>query len=312
MITYLEDSNTYQWYNSTSWVGLVAQSPNSVINGAFDIWQRGTTFTSPSNGSYTADRWSAVFCSSVSRNTDVPLGFRFSAEFSGTSNTPNLNYRMESADSFKFANTTVTVSFWAKSITGTTSLSLQIFTADAVDNFSSVTLRENITLAATPSTSWTRYFATFTAPAASTNGLQIRIIRATGTTTTRITGVQLESGPVTTLFQRNANSLQGELAACQRYFQATGAGAVGRALSSTIAGLGVTFSVHMRAAPTLLPVTGNFSIVELNVAARTATAASLDGSGTSGAFIAVTTSGLTSPNMVGVYSGNPFLFSAEL
>jgi hypothetical protein len=198
--------------------GAIPLGPNAIINGAFDIWQRGASFTSPANGAYTADRWSAVFCSSVSRSTDAPAGFQYSAEFSGTSTTPTLNNRIEAADSSRFANTVVTVSFWAKSIAGTTSLALEVFTPTAIDNFTSITNVQNITLAATPSTNWERYTATFTAPAAATNGLQLRIIRGSGTTTTRIAGVQLEAGPVATPFRRNANSLEGELAACQRYY----------------------------------------------------------------------------------------------
>ena len=30
---------------------------NAIMNGNFDVWQRGTSFTSPANASYTADRW---------------------------------------------------------------------------------------------------------------------------------------------------------------------------------------------------------------------------------------------------------------
>ena len=30
---------------------------NFIINGGFDFWQRGTTFTSPSSWTYSADRW---------------------------------------------------------------------------------------------------------------------------------------------------------------------------------------------------------------------------------------------------------------
>lgn len=36
-------------------------SKNPVINGNFDIWQRGTSFATPSNGDYTADRWQVAY-----------------------------------------------------------------------------------------------------------------------------------------------------------------------------------------------------------------------------------------------------------
>jgi hypothetical protein len=195
---------------------LVAQ--NFVINGSLDNWQRGTTFTSPANGSYTADRWSAVFCSSVSRSTDVPTGFQYSLEFSGTSTTPNVNYRMESSEATAINNQTVTISVWAQGVTGATALNAGIFVANAKDNFSGITLLTTLTLSANPSGTWTRYSGTFTATGVS-NGLQIRLVRESGTTTTRITGVQLELGSVMTTWKRAGGTIQGELAACQRYYQ---------------------------------------------------------------------------------------------
>jgi hypothetical protein len=259
-----------QWFNSTNgktylyyssaWIevdsnGTAAQpSGNAIINGAFDIWQRGTSFT-PANGAYTADRWSAVFCSAVSRSTDVPAGFSFSAEFSGTSSSPNLNYRFESADSSALANRTVTVSLWAKSTTGTTALGLEVYTPTAVDNFASLTAGPLSTFSATPSTGWTPYSATFTVPATATNGLQLRIVRASGTTTTRITGVQLEAGAVATPFKRNAPSIQAELAACQRYYvrftapDAYSNFGIGFAANTTSSRNIMTLPVTMRAKP---------------------------------------------------------------
>lgn len=49
---------------------------NAIINGAFDIWQRGTSFAAVANGTYTADRWMyglvGAAVHTVSRSTDVP------------------------------------------------------------------------------------------------------------------------------------------------------------------------------------------------------------------------------------------------
>ena len=49
---------------------------NLVINGDFNIWQRGTSFAAIANGTYTADRFSyhkvGDMVHTVSRNTDVP------------------------------------------------------------------------------------------------------------------------------------------------------------------------------------------------------------------------------------------------
>jgi len=52
------------------------KNPNIIINGDFDIWQRGTSFAAIANGTYTADRFSyhkvGDMVHTVSRDTDVP------------------------------------------------------------------------------------------------------------------------------------------------------------------------------------------------------------------------------------------------
>jgi hypothetical protein len=260
MVTFLEDTNLTEQYANGAWKVLTPSSGNAIINGAFDIWQRGTSFTSPANGAYTADRYSAVFCSAVSRSTDTPAGFEYSAEFSAVSAAANLNYRLEASDSTQFANQTVTVSLWAKSTAGTSPLSLQTFTPNSVNGFGSLTAGPTATFTSSPTSSFVFYSVTFTVPAAATNGLQLRFIRETGTTTTRITGLKLEAGSVATPFRRNANSIQGELAACQRYFyQVSASGssaryAYGHAYNTTNWDGLFYLPVPMRAAPSVAGV----------------------------------------------------------
>jgi microcystin-dependent protein len=95
---------------------------NKIINGNFDIWQRGTSFTT----GYTADRWgnfSIGSTNTVSRQlfgleqTDVPNEPTYFLRNTvtsvlGTGNAVDLQYRVESVRTL--AGKTVTLSFWAK------------------------------------------------------------------------------------------------------------------------------------------------------------------------------------------------------
>jgi hypothetical protein len=193
-------------------------TPNAIINGGFDIWQRGTGFVSPANGAYTADRWSVVFSTNVAISTDVPTGFNYSLELSGTT-TPSINYKMEAAEASFYVDKVVTFSIWAKNVTGSTNLTCELFVPTARDNFASLTSISTQVLSASPSSSWTRYSVSFTVPAGGVNGIQLRIARGNGTTTTRFDGAQFEVGAAPTEFRRNTPNLQAELAACQRYFE---------------------------------------------------------------------------------------------
>ena len=74
MVSYLSDSNSVQVYTGSEWQGIAPQSPNFIINGAFDIWQRGTAIPITSAGGYVADRWWIDNDNSVTvtQSTDVP------------------------------------------------------------------------------------------------------------------------------------------------------------------------------------------------------------------------------------------------
>jgi hypothetical protein len=209
-------------------------SPNYIINGGFDIWQRGTTSTA--NIVYLADRWlhlSGAGTQTVSRSTDVPTdsGLTYSLSFASTSGTnPTIIQRIESANSASIAGKTVTLSLWAKSTVGTVGLGWSTSIPTSTDTWSGSTADKSGTFTATMTVgSWVRYTATFVVVSTASTGYQINIVRnsTTTSTTTLYAGVQLEVGSVATSFRRNAPSIQAELAACQRYFYRMPAGVKG-------------------------------------------------------------------------------------
>ena len=79
-------------------------------------------------------------------------------------------------------------------------------------------------------------------------GLEVRIVRDnTGPCTTRVTGIQLESGGAATPFERLP--VQQQLALCQRYYYQGGNGAPGIFNGVTTARYSVMLPVTMRTVP---------------------------------------------------------------
>ena len=121
--------------NGSSLTGISAQK-NLIINGDFNIWQRGTSFAAAADATYTADRWkyqkSGAMVHTVSRSTDVPtqaesghlsnyslLATVTTADGSiGAGDYCTLTQRMEGYNSFPIHDKTITISFWVKA-TGT-------------------------------------------------------------------------------------------------------------------------------------------------------------------------------------------------
>jgi len=252
-----------------------AAGKNKIINGDFGIWQRGTSFTGAAQ--FTADRFSTYSDSggTVSRQTFTPG----TAPVSGYEGTYFLrvdrsaggtyaNFLQKIEDVRTFAGQTFTVSFWAKASTAQT-LTIrpqQVFgtggSADVIIN----TLTVNVT------TSWARYSATFTAPsvAGKTIGTNSMIYFETYWLTTAamsvdIWGVQVEAGSTATAFQTATGTIQGELAACQRYYQRVVSSSVytffctGDAYSSTVATVVLPLPVTLRTAPSSIETTGTAS-----------------------------------------------------
>lgn len=222
--------------------GPLAGMRNAIINGNFDIWQRGTSQTTAGYGS--TDRWRLNVSSTINFSrqaftfgqTSVPGNPDYFARYQVTaapvSTNNNLQQRIEGVSTF--AGEQVTVSFWAKADAAKTIWvgHFQQFGTGGSPSAGSNTSGQVFTL----STSWARYSLTTTLPSVSgktlgSNGddyLSVHfIISSTGvgeawsaipaqTITFDIAQVQLEPGPVATPFERRP--IGTELALCQRYY----------------------------------------------------------------------------------------------
>ena len=245
---------------------------NKIINGDFGVWQRGTSFSGVGNTVYTADRWITETggTANVTQQTFTP-GTAPVAGYEGsyylqyatatTNGTHGIDQRIE--DVRTFAGQTVTISAWMKANSATT------ITVIPTQNFGSggSTSVDASSTTWSLTTSWQRFTYTVAIPSVSgktigtSSYLNLRFLNLTNTSFTfQIWGVQLEAGSVATAFQTATGTIQGELAACQRYYYRTGVGTgattprayeplgYGSFSSSTSFGGQVEFPVSMRIA----------------------------------------------------------------
>ena len=267
-------------------VGYGQAGKNKIINGAFDVWQRGTSFT-PTTGSFSADRFYNVFNGSgstrnVSRQTFTPgtapvAGYeanyflRYAVTVAGSGEGySTISQNIE--DARTFAGQTVTFSFYAKAAS-----SITLPAVYAVQRFGSGGSAEVATTVASNvavTTSWQRFTYTFTMPSVSgktigtSSYVDMEFYTPLNSTFTLDTwGWQLEYGSKATPFQTATGTIQGELAACQRYYRKSyqqgtapatataGAGLIVAATSASVANNdnynSVNFSNPMRTAPTV-------------------------------------------------------------
>jgi hypothetical protein len=288
MITYLKDTDAVEKYDGSSWVSIGGSSvptsygftagKNIVLNGDFRIWQRGTSFSSVADNSYTADRFKINFngtgVRTVSQQTFTPgtapvAGYegrffcRINQTTAGTGGSYQI-FQQPVEDVRNFAGQTVTLSFWAKADSSRT-ITAQVNQYFGTGGSPSATVTNdsgNLSL----TTSWQRF--SYTVALASISGktigtdnnsyLQVQWTLPYNTTfTIDFWGVQLEANSTATTFQTATGTIQGELAACQRYYfrrTATTAyapmGANGFIDTTTTAYVTVQHPVSMRVRPT--------------------------------------------------------------
>lgn len=174
-------------------------NPNLLINGDFQVWQRGESFSGYENA-YCADRWNIRNANHpthlIEKSSDVPSNCYMQNSIHIVENYDGntyLQYHFEQP-----LRGTYTLSFWYKSTA--------VFNSYIVDNGSFSHLG---TL--TAASSWTKVVYTFTASSLS----RINLIQSLNTGECYITGVKLEIGTRATEFVPRLYAE--ELAMCQRY-----------------------------------------------------------------------------------------------
>jgi hypothetical protein len=274
--------------DSSASVGIryqVPVNPNPVINSAMQVWQRGTSFTDPSGvTANTADRWIAYIGATgrtISRQvtgdtTNLPF-IQYCLRYqrnSGTTNT-NIHYliqQFETINTIPYAGKTVTLSFYARrgagfastdgtgnQLTGvirtSTSTDGNALSGPWVDNLQPV---GGVTTGL--STTWQRYSFTGTLSSTATSMAVQISCQPTGTAAANdffeVTGLQVECGSVATPFKTYAATIQGELAACQRYFYDPLAGVTDtdRAIAPTFMDTTTTIQGELAACARYFPV----------------------------------------------------------
>jgi hypothetical protein len=249
---------------------------NTIINGGFDIWQRGTAATTiaiTSSSAFLADRWQATRGVSGSKQSQISAGldgFRYGIRIqrdSGNTSTTAiyLSQSFEGDVAIKLANKPVVLSFYARAgsnyspTSSFLTVGLGCGTGSEANiiysSFTGYTLP--ILSGATLTTSWQRFTFVGNIPSGTTQAGLYFAMTPVGTASTNdyfdITGVQLEQNLQPTPFEQRPIGI--ELQLCQRYYYLFGNGDL-EFIASTSVNYVANFPIfEMRATPTVTQTT---------------------------------------------------------
>jgi hypothetical protein len=326
-------------------LGFMGGVKNKLINGGFDIWQRGTSQTSSGYGS--DDRWANETGGASTKThsqqaftlgqTDVPGNPRFFSRTVVTTGAASIDYirkKQKIEDVRTLAGQTVTLSFWAKAD------SSKNLAAEFVQYFgsggspsSAVTGLEPTLCALT--TSWQQFVITADLPSISGKALGtdnnscLRVVfwfeggssydsrtnsLGNQSGTFDLAQVQLEAGEVATPFE--ARHIGQELALCQRYYAEGNQGFTGVIYTPNGDTRGVSFilPVTMRAAPTPIvnSMTGNITGPSGVITNRTITPLNISANSNRLRILSISDySGLESVGYVGAFGSNSCNWTAN-
>ncbi len=197
---------------------------NILINGNFDLWQRGTTSTT--NG-YLADRWTNTVAGTTTfaqELTDVPVGSGTAIKWTtgAVSSYGQTRQFIETAVVKTLRGKTLTASALVKCSAGYTgNAQLEIYystTTDAANTFAGTNTNPTFT-GQVVSTGYTQITGTFTVPSNAVGlvvGVVPTVTQGSGVSLL-VSQVQLEVGSVVTPFELRPIGL--EVSLCQRYYQ---------------------------------------------------------------------------------------------
>jgi hypothetical protein len=278
--------------DTSSISGLGYGFKNRIINGGMQVWQRGTSFSSPGNIVYTADRWVlGIGGSNPASVTQVagPTGFEFALRVTGAAgnSTVQINQRIESNNTADLVGHPVTIQANIQ-VSSAQTVGWALFHCNTKDSSALTSIASGTWSATTTAQTLTATIAAL--PAAVANGMMLLISPNNGAAftsgTITVTGVQLEKGTVATSFDYRPYGT--ELQLCQRYYERRTVGSTnnerlgttGLSNGSSGAQIPIQHLVQKRASPSSVNV-GNLSSTSTydGTGSGTPTSWSLDNTG---------------------------------